>query len=351
MSIKTLLQKILPSFRARDAIRADLKEYYDKLNTRLDLMDMKNEYLFFCIQHLDGETDLETKKRVFLNMPKASGKLAELQKGANYILSRVKKICDENGISFALCGGTLMGAVRHHGFIPWDDDIDIDILRDDYYRLEELLQNDEELTMQRYYKFMEGKAGYSAKIKLKGSDQFFIDVFPMDYITVEPGQEERIEKEKEVLCDEFSDKVKEVYDRHRLYNDGNPKAVAKPEMDSEIISLEKEYVQRYKDQFIKDNRHTHVTRGIGNCKWLRDIYNLQKYEDCLPYQKDALFFEGKQYDTFNHYDHLLRYEYGDYWSLPKSIVPLHLTREYQEFSEADEELIKRLMEKDEGRTE
>ena len=107
------------------------------------MLDSKNDYLFFCLQHLDKETDLETKKRVFLNLPKASGQVADFQFVANYILSRVKNICDDNGIVISLCGGTLLGAVRHHGFIPWDDDIDIEIMRDDYYRLEEILADDE----------------------------------------------------------------------------------------------------------------------------------------------------------------------------------------------------------------
>lgn len=50
------------------------------------------------------------------------------------MLVAVKKMCDENHIMYMVTGGTCLGAVRHQGFIPWDDDIDIVVSRDEYYR-------------------------------------------------------------------------------------------------------------------------------------------------------------------------------------------------------------------------
>ena len=58
--------------------------------------------------------------------------LESLQKRLLRIFSDIKNLCDENGIGYMMHAGTLLGTVRHQGFIPWDDDIDILMLREDY---------------------------------------------------------------------------------------------------------------------------------------------------------------------------------------------------------------------------
>lgn len=65
--------------------------------------------------------------------------IAELRQIQMGILSFVDKVCRENKIKYSICYGTLIGAIRHGGYIPWDDDIDIILLRKDYDRFIELL--------------------------------------------------------------------------------------------------------------------------------------------------------------------------------------------------------------------
>ena len=61
--------------------------------------------------------------------------LDEIKKTELEILLSFDKVCRENGLKYSMCAGTLLGAVRHKGFIPWDDDIDVCMPRPDYEKL------------------------------------------------------------------------------------------------------------------------------------------------------------------------------------------------------------------------
>ena len=80
---------------------------------------------------------MKSNKKISYN-PEGS-KLRRDQKELLRMLLLVDKICKEHKIQWWLCSGTLLGAARHKGFIPWDDDMDIAVLRKDYIKLEKIL--------------------------------------------------------------------------------------------------------------------------------------------------------------------------------------------------------------------
>ena len=73
-------------------------------------------------------------------IPPATGQTREIQLANLELLKELDYVCKKNNIPYWLDFGTLLGAIRHKGFIPWDDDIDFDIVRDEYERLLKLIE-------------------------------------------------------------------------------------------------------------------------------------------------------------------------------------------------------------------
>ena len=111
------------------------------------------------------------------------------------ILLEVDKICKRHDIPYWLSSGTLIGALRHNGFIPWDDDFDIEMMRSDYLRLMQVLpkelpawlalQNDE-TDPNYFYFYAKVRDRRSRMLEQNGYDRLwkeqgiYIDIFPME---------------------------------------------------------------------------------------------------------------------------------------------------------------------------
>ena len=120
------------------------------------------------------------------------------------ILDYVDSFCKDHGLSYFLCGGTLIGALRHKGYIPWDDDIDICMLRDDYDRFIEAL-NKENNPIYRVYshtlneeyplpfaKVANDKTVVKEEVVFPFNMGVNIDVFPLDTIPADNKKQKRL---------------------------------------------------------------------------------------------------------------------------------------------------------------
>ena len=121
------------------------------------------------------------------------------------IAKEIKRVCEENGIRYFLDAGTFLGAVRHGGFIPWDDDMDIGMLRSDYEKFCRIAPEKlkKEYCLQTWYtepnyglpfgKVMKRGTVYleSKKTRRLQENGFYVDIFPFDDVpTSEEGRKD-----------------------------------------------------------------------------------------------------------------------------------------------------------------
>ncbi len=123
--------------------------------------------------------------------------LRQLQMIELELLLEVNRICKKHNIKYNIIGGTLLGSVRHGGFIPWDDDADITMLREEYNKFVSILPK--ELDDEKYYfqdavltegyRWSYGKLRRKSTVFLRENQEhmpyeqgIFIDIFPVDNI-------------------------------------------------------------------------------------------------------------------------------------------------------------------------
>jgi lipopolysaccharide cholinephosphotransferase len=125
-------------------------------------------------------------------------KLEFIQKEMLRIANYFHQFCIENKLNYAICGGTLLGAVRHHSFIPWDDDFDVIMPRNDFEKFLQIWHNTENIEIikngdNNYYKFATPAKLHNPNTRVielgeieNGipqkfiSNGVFIDIFPLD---------------------------------------------------------------------------------------------------------------------------------------------------------------------------
>lgn len=134
------------------------------------------------------------------SIPKARGNRRELQLADIKLLKIFHKVCEKHGLDYWLDYGTLLGAVRHGDFIPWDDDLDIGMPREDYDKVGDVL----ELELSKYGFVVNKGKGFSFQvIRLLYKDTAVqLDIWPYDYNVIGNYDEIDTLKKKVMLCNE-----------------------------------------------------------------------------------------------------------------------------------------------------
>ena len=232
------------------------------------------------------------------------------------ILVEVDRICKKHDIRYWLSSGTLIGALRHDGFIPWDDDLDIEMMHSDYLRLmkvlpEELpewlaLQNDE--TDENYFFFYAKVRDRRSRMleenaydRLWREQGIYIDIFPME--------------QHPIWLHKLTEKtVGHMYKVWRTSTD-DTKAIRKVrrifDLNNRIIfpCLRAVLPLFTFHSSLHTPHSTLLTSGMGipfhNPRYLDEIFPLTTH-----------VFEGHEFPVPHDADAHLRHLYGDYMQLP-----------------------------------
>lgn len=252
-------------------------------------------------------------------MENVEEKLRRLQLTELEILIKIDDFCKENNIMYSLYGGTLLGAVRHNGFIPWDDDLDICMLRRDYQKFVTLwklkkpngyiLQNkdtDETFT-QSFTKIRKDHTTFLQKedIPVKYHTGIFVDIFPIDRI---PNNS--LSRIHFYIRSLFF----QLYTREFVPQ--NSQVILKLGSTFFLKLSSKKHRQKIRnrlfEKIIKYNTNDDFQLvGIETVATIRQLLPSDLFESI-----DYLSFEGKKFMCISKWDEYLKIKYGDYLKLP-----------------------------------
>lgn len=241
------------------------------------------------------------------------------------ILKIVTDICEKLNLNYYLMYGTLIGAVRHHGFIPWDDDVDIMMPRKDHDILVNYLsQNPGELhgmelfnpdSCENYPYMITRISNPNYKIQMKNELPYgmgiFIDIYPFDGVGDKLNEALRIEHKGDILSSLCYLSTRKHFAKE------NTKGVIKNiiKYPAFIVSkiLGKNFFQRR--LFKLSNRKFYDSKYICCATWTsggeRCLYK-RKWFDKYVY----LNFENYKFRVPKDYDKVLKHTYGNYMKLP-----------------------------------
>lgn len=242
--------------------------------------------------------------------------IEETKRRALNILLDIDEFCRQNDICYFLAYGTLLGAIRHNGFIPWDDDIDIMMPRPDYERFNKLYSSS------RFGKLMAGDEDYvypftkifdketqivediNVKKQICG---IYVDVFPLDGV---PSDEEAQRAINDKVY-KIKHKITIKYTKLSNKNSALKNVLLIP---THILLAPFKYSELAGRIDKEAQAYSYDEADYASCLVWNNRYRFypkEWYSTLISHE-----FEGHEFPIPGEYDKMLTYVYGDYMKLP-----------------------------------
>lgn len=248
--------------------------------------------------------------------------MEEVQKVSLEILKIVSQICETHNFRYTLAFGTLIGAIRHKGFIPWDDDIDILMPRPDYEKLiKYIIDHPIEHIKVFNWKYVNGYIYGISRVcdmRYRIYEQnnidcnlgVFIDIYPVDGLANTYNDAKKAFDRSEKYRNEL---FMTVVKKHRSikWTDffSNPRpTIAK--IRRRILGIDY-YQKKLENEVVKYKFEDYEYVGVPNWNWARIVFKRDWFKELVKAP-----FEDSEFFITKYYDDMLKEEYGNYMQLP-----------------------------------
>lgn len=284
-----------------------------------------NDIYFNALFKKGSETDLETRKRFFSNMPPADGDSRTIQDGDLKLIKAFDEICSKHKLTYWVDGGTLLGAIRHGGFIPWDDDIDVYMSRDDIEKLKGILE-DTEYRITTVYSIWNVNKEIRFKTK-NPANPCFIDLFIYDYVDrYEPDDWKKWLETKQKIIEAVQNRKEPEIKKWK------EKTNVSEDTDPEIIPFVEKVFNEYYGGIgcpvkkVLGIETTTKAESVAIMWSLDNLYPIASPQNSRIYKNELIFplkrikFEDTTIFAPKDFEKYLSALYGDYYKIPEDLV-------------------------------